>query len=533
MLSGGAGSAWTGGAEQVVQLATVEPETRTRIAMPFVHLLRRFSRRLREREFWYVQTLMVSVTTIHYGLEASQFDAQITELHHIPVILYMLAVVYAGIHYGFEGALFTAVMAIVLTIPSVASQHAGSFMWTGEVVGLVVTMSVGAVVAWRVELEAVQRARAEATSRRLALLHDVSSAVTQTLELDRVLQDAVARVAEALESDQVWIAVWEGPNNSPLVLAQTGEPIWRADPGSGPVWEAASRQVQAGARTAQFDGIAVAVPLMVEGRLLGALGTAWRTRHPFTADDVDLLTAMANQIAVGMDNARRYRDEIRMREALRRYAAQVTHAQEEERKRIARELHDETLQSLVFISRELEATLESGCEGAGVRERLSTVRALAQANAESLRRFSRDLRPSILDDLGLTPAIEWLTSDLSHRTGIRASLEVTGEMRRLPPSTELHLFRIVQEGLRNVEKHSGASTVTVSVAFEPAQVAVAIRDNGRGFEGKPLEKGVYAGKLGLLGMQERANLLGADLEVCSRPGQGVEVSVVVAGEAAG
>ncbi|MBA4181112.1 MAG: hypothetical protein C0506_11035 [Anaerolinea sp.] len=497
--------------------------------MGLVDTLRRFPQRLREREFWYVQAIMAVITAVHYGFEGSAGISEINEFHNIPVILYLLAVVYAGIHYGFEGAVLTAVVAVVVTVPSIALWHVDGHMWVGEVVGLLVTMSVGAVVAWRVELEGLQRARAEATTRRLTLLHDVSSAVSQTLELDRVLQDAVARVAEALDSDRVWIATWESAEAAPVLIAEVGEPIWAPDASTGtaPVWETISREVQRTARAVAHDRLALAAPLSVEGRLLGALGAVRRRRQGFTPEDLELLAAMANQIAVGMDNARLYRDEIRMREALRRYAAQITHVQEEERKRIARDLHDEVVQNLIIVGRELDALLDASSEAGDRHSRLAELRRLAQASAQSVRRFSRDLRPSIIDDLGLTPAIEWLLTDLSHRTSIKGALNVTGDLRRLDPSTELHLFRIVQESLRNVEKHSRASQVAIALAFEPARVRVSVRDDGRGFRARRVESDIHAGKLGVLGMQERANLIGGTFALRSQAGGGTEVSVAV------
>jgi len=190
-------------------------------------------------------------------------------------------------------------------------------------------------------------------------------------------------------------------------------------------------------------------------------------------------------------------------------------------------LHDDAVQNLVLLCRQLDLVLDSGRRPSKESlNQLSQLRVLAESSLQAIRRFSRDLRPSVLDDLGLIPAIEWLALDLSKRTGMAASLEVNGPVKRLASEAELLLFRIVQEGLRNAEKHSGASTVTVAVTFDDAHVTLTVNDDGRGFRVGPLKDGIYSGRLGLLGMQERANLLGASFDIYSRPGRGTQIKVV-------
>lgn len=508
-------------------LASVDiPEGGRSFGVNLWEFARHFPGRLRDTHFWVIQFLVLATTAFHYSLEA-RLGADISSIHHIPVTLYLIAVVYAGIHYRLEGGILTALLAVVLTIPSIAIWHRESLMWVGEIVQLMVAVGVGAVVAWRVELEADHRRRAEGTSQRLALLHDVSMAVSQTLELERVLDDTLARVAKALESDRAWTSVWDGPEGRPTLLAQAGEPICDNEPRSRLVWETSSCRIQLTGAPAVLDNRAVAVPLTADGKLVGAFGVACRNGKVYTSDDVELLAAMANHVAVAMDNARLYRDERQMQEALRHYVGQITRAQEEERKRIARELHDDAVQNLVLLCRQLDFVLDAGGGRSKDRqERFTELRALAESTLQSMRRFSRDLRPSVLDDLGLVPAIEWLTSDLARRSGTATSLEVSGEVRRLGTEAELLLFRIVQEALRNVEKHSGAPRVNVAVTFDDGEVAVTIADDGCGFRIGPVKDETYTGGLGLLGMQERANLLGASFDIDSRPNEGTQIKVV-------
>ena len=147
---------------------------------------------------------------------------------------------------------------------------------------------------------------------------------------------------------------------------------------------------------------------------------------------------------------------------------------------------------------------------------------------EGVRRFSRDLRPSVLDDLGLLAALEWLTNDLAKNFKIAADLKVHGEPHRLSPESEVVLFRIAQEALRNVWKHAAASRADVTLDFAADAIGLTVQDDGKGFK-KPqmINDLVGSGKLGLAGMQERIGLLGGELDITSEPGKGTKVRVSI------
>ena len=210
-------------------------------------------------------------------------------------------------------------------------------------------------------------------------------------------------------------------------------------------------------------------------------------------------------------------------------------AQEEERKRIAQELHDETVQSLVLLCRQLDTVDDTaGALPSTVTDTLQQSRAIAEEAVERLRDFARTLRPPTLDDLGLVTSIRRLLDDLTERTKANGKLTVQGKERRLPPDTELGLFRIAQEAIRNVERHALATEVTMTLDFAVGEVRLEVHDNGVGFT-PPAATANFAtsGQLGLLGMQERAQLLGGRLKINSSPGKGTRISVsIAAGEQA-
>lgn len=225
--------------------------------------------------------------------------------------------------------------------------------------------------------------------------------------------------------------------------------------------------------------------------------------------------------------ARDISKEKQMQENMRLYIQQITRAQEKESSRIARELHDSTAQELIALLHQVEGLLRDRA-----KLPLSEAKALWRIHEQikgilqEVRYFSRDLRPSILDDLGLRAALEWLVEQLEIEHKVECHLIVVGQERRLASETEVMIFRIVQEAIRNIGKHSQASKAEVTVKFEQKETAITVKDNGVGFQ---LLESVgdltRAGKLGLAGMQERAQLLGGSLSIQSEPGIGTTIVV--------
>ena len=209
---------------------------------------------------------------------------------------------------------------------------------------------------------------------------------------------------------------------------------------------------------------------------------------------------------------------------------QVLGAQEEERRRIARELHDETLQSLatLVIYADAASAIDPALQSPALREALARLREVAERTLSGVRGIIADLRPSLLDDLGLAAAVRWQAQNRLEPSGIRVDVQTTNEGRRLNPAIEIALYRVIQEAVTNVLKHAHASYVEIDLDLSQSDCArVRVEDDGVGFD--PAQRMVerHDGGVGLWGMQERINLIGGRLTVDSSPGEGTEIRVDV------
>ncbi|MEA2671375.1 MAG: hypothetical protein QOG45_1595, partial [Chloroflexota bacterium] len=218
----------------------------------------------------------------------------------------------------------------------------------------------------------------------------------------------------------------------------------------------------------------------------------------------------------------------RQREETRRLADMVIHAQEEERRRVARELHDEANQLLAALMTTVDAA-EAAAARHGQPELTATLgrlRRLASATLRDLQRIATELRPPALDEFGLLPALTRHVRDRTAGTSLDASVDTVGRLRRLPPTVEVALYRIAQEALANVQKHSDARSVRFRLRFLPDIVLLEVCDDGVGFEIDG-EHGAGRSRLGIAGMRERASIAGGTLRVTSRPGGGTQISTSI------
>jgi two-component system, NarL family, sensor histidine kinase DegS len=220
------------------------------------------------------------------------------------------------------------------------------------------------------------------------------------------------------------------------------------------------------------------------------------------------------------------------REAERQvYVSKILESQENERQRIAQDLHDETIQALLYIANQAHPISPDGADIKEVNQKLEWIRDSTLQAIEGLRRTALNLRPRILDELGLVPAVKWLMGRLQIDTGINTRFHVSGEEYELTPQAEVIIFRVLQEALHNIERHSKARDAIVSMNFNFHTLSIKIEDDGEGFWlPDNLVQLVDKDKLGILGMKQRIQLLNGILEINSRPGEGTSVLITVSRE---
>jgi two-component system sensor histidine kinase UhpB len=257
-------------------------------------------------------------------------------------------------------------------------------------------------------------------------------------------------------------------------------------------------------------------PLQDLGKVMNRVQVGERSlRAPTTGVDpeADQLAQTFNMMLEAIDDATRLR------------ASQIINAQEQERKRIARELHDETSQVLTSLLISL-AILEESITTQEARDRIADTRKLAHQTLRAIRNLSIDLRPSALDDLGLLPALRWYVKEYQQKCSIDVEFVAHGFKQRLPAEVETALYRIVQESLTNTARHANAHKVLITMKEDADAVYVTIKDDGRGFDvGTLLKTPDQERGLGLAGMNERAVLLDGSLTIHSRSGHGTTIEV--------
>jgi signal transduction histidine kinase len=268
-----------------------------------------------------------------------------------------------------------------------------------------------------------------------------------------------------------------------------------------------------------------ALPVTRGDRVVAALVMASEVRNPFTALDDDFLRALGQQVGASLEQADLDRQLTERTVDLERLSARMVRQHEDERRRLSRELHDETAQVFSAVKMQLEGLRPSLQAAQGPR--LDRLLQLVDTGIASIRSVTNDLRPSMLDDLGLVPALRSLVRDVSERTGQVVHLQADEHVPPLPPDTELALFRALQEALSNVVRHADAREVRVTLRQSAAGVELIVRDDGRGL---PVDaRGQVrtdSGRMGLTGMRERIHAVGGQVRL-RNVGPGTEVLVAV------
>jgi signal transduction histidine kinase len=270
--------------------------------------------------------------------------------------------------------------------------------------------------------------------------------------------------------------------------------------------------------------VVLALPLLRDGQVIGALSIGDESGRTFDAEDLALAQFFAAQAATAFANAQLYTEVQAGQARLQDLSRKLLEAQEAERRRIAHELHDEAGQLLASVHLALEATV-TGLPPQ-FREGFHLVRSQLDLIETQLRRLAHELRPTVLDDLGLLPALQGLTQRVAERTGLCIHMGSAIE-GRLAPAVETALYRIMQEGLTNVAKHAAATHVDLQLWCDGGRVHGLLRDDGVGFVVEDVLGQTSQRGLGLLGIQERLDALGGTLQITSAPGQGTTLRITL------
>jgi len=370
-------------------------------------------------------------------------------------------------------------------------------------------------------------------NRELSILNVIAEALNREIDLNQALHTALARVTELFNLRTGWIWLMQEPTgtfylasalNLPPVLATVPRRMegWchcRESYEVGDLNGAANVNIiQCTRLNGMIDGTDglryhASVPLYAHGKKLGILNVAssdWRKLSP---DDLRLLYTIGDLLSIAIERARLFAQSTQLGIL-------------EERNRLAREIHDTVAQGLAATALQLEtadALLDADASVGQVRTAIQRSLQQTRANLEEVRRSVSDLRAAPLEGRNLGQALTELTSALTFGLKITSEIDLVGVDRPLSPAIEIGLYRIAQEAITNVVQHAEASRIAIQVAATPSRVDLIVEDNGKGFD--PAR--VPEGRFGLIGISERARLLGGTVEICSEPGEGSSLRVAI------
>lgn len=276
----------------------------------------------------------------------------------------------------------------------------------------------------------------------------------------------------------------------------------------------------------------ISVPLRAKDTVLGVLNVASRLPRQFTKDDVHLLNAIGDQVGVAIEQAELYEQLRKERENYRRLARHMLIAQEEERGRVARELHDETSQSLTGLSLNMQAILDiasaSNIGDPTFRARLEKANNITLQLSSEISKIMKSLRPTALDSLGLGPAIRQYAESRLQPVGVNVLVDNENMEERFPSEVEFGLYRIAQGAIANIAWHSEARNAVINIRRTAGELTMQIEDDGKGFDAsRPIEVDESGRGRGLFSMKERASLLGGNCDIHSQYGKGTRIMVKV------
>ncbi|MBI2832222.1 MAG: GAF domain-containing protein [Chloroflexi bacterium] len=393
--------------------------------------------------------------------------------------------------------------------------------------------------------------REELVSRNeeLSALNSIATTVSQSLNLKEVVEHALRKVLEVTRTTAGCVFLRDSTGNSLEMVSSVGpSDIFKCRQSGMAIANCACHTVVRHGQTLMVNhvsqcpalnedavieediGCFVSIPLKTKNRNLGIMNIACSGERAFTEDDFKILESIGYHVGLAIENSVLFED-AKLKEKLRgEVLNSVINAQEEERKRIARELHDEYGQTLAGLRMNIDS-IENMVppQQTDVNEKLENAKSLIARALEEMRRLTADLRPSVLDDLGLVAAIRAYAHNRLDPLGIQVKFENYGlNRRRLAPAVETALFRIVQEAIHNTTKYAEAHCVRIHLEVRDDKIIALVEDDGKGFDvATALKSGSKTRPLGLLGIQERATLLGGTVNIESAIGRGTRITVEI------
>jgi signal transduction histidine kinase len=438
---------------------------------------------LRDTRFWALQVAVVTLAGIHFYLDSSGILESTTFPTGSPVGLLLLPVLYSALRYGLAGSAATAIWATLLWFPDLLLPNGHP---ANDLVDLAVVDAVAIFVGEHIERTRIQQRRAEAAEEE--------------------------RRETALQYRELFQT-----NFFPIVIVDKDGVIREANPAA------------AEAFGDRITGRTTATALGIHHEILGRQADAFIQSVDAGDGTVRTYRVRVASVRPGVKDGRDFQqlvfqdltEEYRERAAVRSYAARLLAAQEEERRHIAHEIHDDPLQRLIHLARRMDNAIIAGGPGPASAALLETRVELLEIIGR-LRDVARGLRPPGLDQLGLVAAVRGLLADVEDAHPLRLDFEVTGTPVRVAADAELGAFRIIQEAVSNVIRHASAHVARVELQYEGDSLHIRVGDDGIGFDTRP---GAAAGavQLGLEGMRERANLLGGHVMVSSELGKGTTI----------
>jgi PAS domain S-box-containing protein len=465
------------------------------IVAKVIRRIQRYYPPFKNWHFWMIQVAAIFIAFLHSAFEGAGFFANMERLYFVPISLLVVPVVYAALNFGFAGSIGTAIWVIILTVPNVVWGHTG-LERLGEIFQMGILLTMAIFMGQRVDREIASRTKIESANAALTAsemkyrdLFNSSPVAILVLDKNNSIVDSNPAASDLFNKSG------EALKGLPIHLLGLKSGISQPSNLKGNWWE---------------------------GKVIMAAKTGSEVYlEPISTHSHDNQGQMITQILL------RDVTEEHLRQAGLKAYCFYTAWNKEERLHIANYM--ETIQNLALLCRQLDKIDSTGGNlPLSTVEELKKARKIAENVVIELRDFAKALRPSTLDDLGMVTSIRRLLVDFTERAKINGQLKVNGNERRLSRDAEVSLFRIAQEALWNIERHAKAANVNIVINFGRERIYLEVTDDGQGFNVQNVFGGSPAnGHLGLVGMQERAELSGGKLEISSTPGKGTTVVVSI------